>query len=102
PRRTQEPQPPFLRTGVRALVRQDDAALVRLGAERGNEALAGARDAVRPDVALLEPPVGGLVVLDQHALLSPGREVAGRLLLGVRQGQTYDVVRIAGEVLGAL
>src|SRR5579871_93631 len=37
PRRAQQPQPPLLGARVRALVREDDAALVRLGAQRGDE-----------------------------------------------------------------
>ena len=97
-RRAEEAQAALLRAGVRALVREDDAALVRLGAKRGDEALAPARDSVRADVVLREPPVGRLGVLDEHAVGPPGGEVAGGLLLRVGQRQVDDVVRAAGEV----
>ena len=60
-RRLEQPQAALLRAGVRALVRQDHAVLVRLDAERGDEALARARDAVGADVLLREPPVRRLL-----------------------------------------
>ena len=59
PRRAEQPQPPLLRARVRPLVREDDALLVRLDAQRGDEALAPAGDAVGADVVLREPPVRG-------------------------------------------
>src|SRR5439155_26601921 len=46
PRRAAQPEAALLRTGVRALVRQDDAVVVGLRAERGDEALPRAGDAV--------------------------------------------------------
>ena len=45
--RAEQPQTPFLGPGVRALVRQHDLRLVRLDAQRGDDALAPSRDAVR-------------------------------------------------------
>jgi len=87
---------------MRALVREDHAVLVRLGAERGDEALARACDAVGPDVLLREPPVRRLRLLDEHPVLAPAREVAGGLLLRVGQRQPHDVVRAALLVLLAL
>src|SRR5205823_7948168 len=68
----------------------------------GYEALARARDAVRADVLLREPPVRRLRVLGERAGLAPGGEVAGGLLLGVGKREVDDVVRAAREVVGAL
>ena len=59
----QQAQAALLRATVRAFVGEDDAVLVRLGLERGDEALARARDAVGADVVLREPPEAGLVLV---------------------------------------
>ena len=101
PRRTQQPQPPFLRPRVRPLVREDRAGPVRLEPERHDDAVARPLDAVRADVALGERP-GRRLLRDEHAGFTPVREVARGLLLRVRQRQVHDVVRAAREVLGAL
>src|SRR5437868_4782181 len=101
-RRAQEAQPALLRPGMRALVRQDHAALVRLRMQRGDEPLAAARDAVGAYVVLREPPVRRLRVADEHTLLLPGGKIAGRLLLRVGERQVDDVVRAAGEIARAL
>src|SRR5207253_9997468 len=91
--RAQETQPPLLRAGMRPLVRQDDSILVRLRAQRRDDALAGPLDAVRAGVPLREPPVRRLVVLHENAFVAPPRERARRLLLGVWHRLVYDVVR---------
>ena len=52
----QEPQAPFLRPGVRALVREDDTRLVGLEPERRDQAVAPPGDAVGAGVVLREPP----------------------------------------------
>ena len=87
---------------MRALVRQDDAPVVRLDAQRGDEAVARACDAVRPDVVLLRAPRPTARLLDEHAVAAPGGERPGALLLGVGERQADDVVRAAGEQLHAL
>ena len=94
-RRAQQPQPALLRARVRALVREHGAGLVRLDAQRRDEAVAAPRDPVRADVVLLERPDGRLVVADEHALVEPGPEEPPGLVLGVVQGQVDDVVRVA-------
>ena len=66
-RRAEQPQPALLRPRVRALVRQDDAVLVRLEPERSDEPLAAPVDAVRADVLLREPPARRLGVASEHA-----------------------------------
>ena len=58
PRRAQQREPALDRPAVRPLVRQHRAGRVRLGAQRGDDPAARARDAVRPDEVLLEPPHG--------------------------------------------
>ena len=70
--------------------------------QRGDEALAPARDAVRADIVLREPPVRRLGVADEHALLLPGGKVAGGLLLRGGERQVDDVVRAPGEIAGPL
>ena len=84
---------------MRALVRQHGPGLVRLDPERGDEALAAARDPVRPDVVLRDGPDGRLVVLDEDALVEPGPKQPAGLVLGVVQRQVDDVVRIARAVM---
>jgi hypothetical protein len=91
--RTQQPQPPLLRPGMRALVRQDDPVLVRLEQKRRDEPFAAPRDAVRADVLLHEPPARGLRIANEDSLLLPLHEACGRILLGVGQRQVNDVVR---------
>ena len=76
--------------------------LVRLGAERRDEARPGPRHPVRPDIVLRQEPEAGLGVSGDDALTTPVGEIATRLLLVVRQGQVDDVVRAAGEVLRTL
>ena len=101
-RRPEQAQATLLRPGVRPLVRQDHALLVGLDSQCGDEPLARALDAVRPDVVLPQPPVRGLVLLDEHARAAPVGEVARRLALRVRQGQMDDVVGAAREILRSL
>ena len=101
-RRAQEPQTTLPDLRVRALVRQDDAPVVRLQPERDDDAVPRARDAVGADVRLRQRPRGGLCVANDDAVRAPGGEVARRLLLRVRQGQVNHVVRAAREVLRAL
>ena len=48
-RRAKQPQAPFLRAGVRALVRQDDPRLVGLEPQRRDDAGTGPGDAVRAE-----------------------------------------------------
>src|SRR5215470_878348 len=79
----EQTQATLLRSLMRAFVWQDDAALVRLGPQRRDEAFAVAGDAVRTDVLLREPPVRRLRLLHQDAPLAPGGETGGGLLLGV-------------------
>ena len=95
----EQPQPALLRPGVRALVGQNDAVLVRLEPERRDESFAAPFDAVRTDVLLREPPARRIGVANEHALLLPVREARSRLLLGVGQGQVDDVVRASSEEL---
>ena len=92
-----EPQPALPRLAMRALVRQDDAALVGLDLERRDDPAPRPRDAVRADVVLLERPERRRL-LSQHALLAPGREVARCLLFRVGQREVDDVVRALLEV----
>ena len=87
---------------MRALVRQDDAVLVRLEPERRHKPLAAPGDAVRPHVLLRKPPARWLGIAGEHALLLPLRETRGRLLLGVGQRQVDDVVRASSAELFAL
>ena len=84
------------------LVRKDDAVLVRLDAERGDESLAAPAHAVRALVVLREPPVRRLGVLDEHAALAPVGELRRGLLLAVGKGQVDDVVRARSAELLAL
>ena len=98
--RAQEPEPPFLWAGMRALVRQNRAVLVRLDLQRGHDSTPAPFDPVGTDVVLDEQP-DRRRLLDEHALGSPALECLRRLLLGVRQRQVDDVVRVL-EVLRAL
>src|SRR5262249_9382650 len=98
----EQAQTAFLRAGVRALVRGDDAVLVWLETERGDDPFARPVDAVGAGVRLLEPPVRGLGVLDEGAVRAPVLERGRGLVVGVRQREPDDVVRIARAVLGAL
>ena len=101
-RGTEQAEPAFLRATMRALVREDRAALVWLGAERGDESGPRPGNAVRPHVILREEPVDGLRLPGEHALLAPGGEVTSGLRLVVGEGQVDDVVGAAGEQVGAL
>src|SRR6266508_4259432 len=101
-RRAQEPQPSLLRGGVRALVRQDDSAVVRLRPQRRDQSGTSSPDVVRPGVILREEPEARLPVAGEDAFGAPVREVPSRLLLVLRQRQVDDVVRAAAEVLLAL
>ena len=100
-RRVQEAQPSLLRSAMRPLVRQHGSVLVRLDAERGDDARARARDAVGADVVLRQRPEGRLLGRED-AVLAPRAQVAAGLLLGVGQRQVDDVVRASREVLLAL
>src|SRR5207302_1093873 len=59
-RGTEEAEPALLRAAMRALVRKDGAALVRLGSQRGDESGPRPGNAVRPHVILRETPAVGL------------------------------------------
>ena len=98
PERPQQAKAPLLRPRVRALVRQDDSGLVRLGAESAHEPLARPSDAVGPDVLLGEPPARGIVLADEDALREPRRPERGCLRLVVGEREVDDVVRAGGEV----
>src|SRR3984893_18796547 len=82
---TEQPEPALLRAPMRTLVREDDAALVRLGPERGDEPRPRAWNAVRADIVLGEEPVAGLRIAGEDALLAPPRHVSGGLLLVRRE-----------------
>ena len=84
PCRPQQPQPAFLRAAVRAFVRQNDAPLVRLGAQRGDESGARALDAVGADVMLCQEPVSRFPVSGEYPGLAPGRDVPRGVRLVVR------------------
>src|SRR5581483_10980745 len=83
----QQAQPTLLRPRMRALVRQDDAVLVRLEPECRDEALAAPRNAVGSDVLLREPPTGRIGIADEDSALAPLGEACGRFVLGVGQRQ---------------
>jgi len=98
----EQPEPALLRARMRALVREDDSALVGLGTKRGDQPRPRAVDAVRADVILGEEPVAGLRVAREHALVAPSGHITAGLLLVVGKGQVDDVVRAAREVVLAL
>src|SRR4029077_19655906 len=89
---TEQAKAPLLWPGVRELVRKDDAILVRLDAQRGDESLAAPAHTVRPPALRREPPVRGFRVLDEHAALAPVGQLRPRLLLAVGKRQVDDVV----------
>src|SRR5579862_144576 len=101
-RRLQQAEAALLRAGVRPLVREDDPGLVRLGVEGGDEPLAAALHPVGSDVVLRQPPVRRLPIANEDAVLLPGCEVTGGLLLRIGERQVDDVVRAATEVLATL
>ena len=106
-RGAREPQPVLLRAGVRALVRADPARAVVLYAHAREDAVAGARLAVRPGVLLRERPQRGLLVAGEDALAVPAGEHLGRVLVDVaaavlRQIDLDDVVRRAAHELSSL
>ena len=98
----QQPQPALLRAAVCPLVRQDDAVLVRLGLERRDESLARARDPVRADVVLREPPEARLGLVDERRVLAPGAPGSAGLALVGGQREVDDVVLVPGRELVAL
>ena len=98
----QQPQSALLRPAVRALVRQHDAVLVRLGLERRDESLTRARDSVWADVVLREPPEARLGLVDERAVLAPGAPGAAGFALVGGQRQVDDVVLVPCRELVAL
>ena len=102
PHRAQETEALGFRPRVRELVREDDALLVRLDSQRGDEAVSRPLDAVGADVALRERPQRRLVVADENPVALPVREVARRLDLRLGKRQVHDVVRAPREVVAAL
>ena len=100
--RAQQAQAALLRPCMRALVWKNDAVLVRLDAERRHEALALPLHPVGADVALREPPVRRLGLLDEHARLAPRGKLARGGLLVLRERQVDDVVRALREIRLAL
>ena len=105
-RRAGEPQAVLLRPGVGALVRADPAGAVVLHAHAREQAVARARPAVRARVVLRDRPQRRLVVAGEDALLLPAGEHLGGVgvgvALGAREVDLDDVVRRAGDELGAL
>ena len=100
-RGAKQAQSSFLRTGVRALVREHDAVLVRLESQRDDDAVARALDSVGTDVRLRERPRCRLLVAREDPVATPGREITCGVVLGVRERQVDDVVRASCEVPGA-
>src|SRR5438876_1131545 len=83
-----------------ALVREDDAVLVRLRAQRGDESQARASDAVRADVLLRQEPEARLIVALE--LVDPSGRIDARVwhdveLLDSRFAEG-DAVRVLGRV----
>ena len=76
PRRAEQPQAALLRAGVRALVRQHDAVLVRLEPQGDDEPVARPLDPVRPEVSLRQRPGGWPGLAVEHALGFPVGQVA--------------------------
>ena len=99
--RAQETQAALLRARVRALVRQDDATVVRLDLQRDDVAVPRALDTVRSDVRLRQRPRRRLAALDEHTRSAPVAEVARRLLLAVGERQVNNVERASREVVRA-
>ena len=99
---TQQAQPAFFHGGVCPLVWQHDPGLVRLRAQRGDDPLPGAGDAVGADVVLRERPDGRLFVANERAVVQPAAEEPSRVLGGVVERQVHDVVRVSGEQLVTL
>ena len=98
PNSPQQTEKALLRPGMSALVRKDDACVVRLESQGDDEALAGARDPIGAGVVLSEPPEGRLLVSQEHALGLPVPPEPRRLGLVVRESQVNDVVGATGEV----
>src|SRR5437762_1854601 len=87
PRRAEQPQAALLRAGVRALVRQHDAVLVRLEPQGDDEPVARPLDPVRPEVSLRQPPGGWPGLAVEHALGFPVGQVARGLVIRIGQRQ---------------
>src|SRR5919108_405543 len=83
---------------MRALVRQDDALVVRLQPQDEDEPVPRPLDPVRADIRLRERPDGRLGLPLQYAGGLPITEVSRRLLLRGGQRQVHDVVRVARQV----
>ena len=86
-------------------MRADAARSIVLHAHAREETTTGPPLAVGPRVVLLERPQGGLVVLDDDALLVPLAQDAGGLGVGIVADGEVDsnhVVGRAGFQLGAL
>ena len=101
-RRAQQPQAPLLRPRVRALVRKDDALVVRLDAQRRRRArcaCARRRPGRRRTARAPRPTARSRTRISSSRHF---RSSARRLVLGVRQRQVDDVVRAAREVLAPL
>ena len=93
----QQAKAPLLRPGMRALVRQDDSGLVRLGAKSARR-LARRATPSGPTVLLGEPPARGLFLAYEDALRQPRRPECRRLHLAVDEREVDDVVRASSQV----
>src|SRR5207244_5533512 len=100
--RPQQPEAFLLRARVCALVWQDDSGRIGLGAQSTDEPRTRPRDAVRPDVVLLEPPAGGLLVAREDAFGLPRSPETGGALLVLGERQMDDVVGALGQITRAL
>ncbi len=88
-RRAHQLEAILLGTAVRALVRQDDASLVWLEPQRGNQVAAGA-----PVTQVHLVHVHRRVVHMQRSVLQPALEGPGRaVVVGARTDEADDVVR---------
>ena len=102
-RRTRQQQPVLLRPWMRALVRTDPTAAVVLHAHAREQPAARAPFAVRSGVVLLERPQRRLRVGHDDAVVAPGLQGRGGVVVGVaagailRQVDRDDVVGRAGE-----
>lgn len=93
PGRPQEAQPARRRCGEDPLVRENDAALVRLESGSCDQTVPRARDAVRACEGLLDAPDRGTRLAHQDPRPRPLAQAFGGELGLVRADQANDVVR---------
>ena len=84
---------------MRALVRTDDPALIRLDADETEEALAPVPVAVGAFVVFLQPPERRRRLADQDAVCAPVAPEAGGIVGRVGEDQAGHVVRAARQIL---